>query len=261
MEQVYRKAHAHWQSLVRYLVSAAYPNSGQIIVAAATEFGVPLLDLDAVDRAKLSLNLVDEKLVRKHQALPIFRLGKRLFLAVSDPTDYQALDEIGFATNLATHAVLVEEAKRAVAIEQVTKDGDRTRSNIRDTDLDYLEGTAEDEVRQSDAGPNVDDALIVRYVNQVLLDAIDSGASDIHFEPYARHCRIRFHQDGLLRAVTNPPVNNAAHLVARLKLMSRMNMPNVGCPRMDVSSSRSAPTERLISASTPCRRCMGRRSS
>jgi len=114
------------------------------------------------------------------------------------------LDEIGFATDLATHAVLVGEAKLAVAIEQVTKVRDRTRSNIRDTGLDCLEGTAEDEARQSDAGPNVDDAPIVRYVNQVLLDAIDSGASDIHFEPYARHCRIRFRQDGLLREVANP---------------------------------------------------------
>jgi len=88
VEQAYREARAHRQSLVRYVVSAAYPNSGQIVVAAATECGVPLLNLDAVDRAKLPLNLVDEKLVRKHRALPIFRRGKRLFLAVSDPTDY-----------------------------------------------------------------------------------------------------------------------------------------------------------------------------
>jgi len=163
--------------------------------------------------------------------LPIFRRGNRLFLGVSDPTNHGALDEIGFATGLATNMVLVEEAKLAVAIEQAIVARDRAMSDILDTDLDSLDIASEGEAQRYDAEPNVDDAPIVRYVNKVLMDAIGDGASDIHFEPYEKYCRIRFRQDGLLREVSNPPVNIAARLVARLKVMSRMNIAERRVPQ------------------------------
>jgi len=106
--------------------------------------GVPLLDLDAVDLADLPLNLVDEKLIRKHRALPIFRRGNRLFLGVSDPTDYLALEEIGFATGLTTNVILVEEAKLTVAIERAIAVRDWALLTLLDTDLDGLETVPED---------------------------------------------------------------------------------------------------------------------
>jgi len=241
------------------LIAETYLDSGQIALAAADEFGVPLLDLDALDLAELPLNLVDEKLVSKHRALPIFRRGNRLFLGVSDPTNHRALDEIGFATGMATNMVLVEEAKLAVAIKQAIMARDRAMSDILDTDLDSLDTASEGEVQRYESEPNVDDAPIVRYVNKVLMDAIGNGVSDIHFEPYEKHCRIRFRQDGLLREVSNPPVNTAARLVAQLKVMSRMNIAER--LRTGASSSRSTVTGRSISASIPCRPCTGRKSS
>jgi len=227
----HREALERRQSFVRYLVEEVHLDSGHIALAAADEFGVPVLDLDAVDLADLPLNPVDEKLVSKHRALPIFQRGNRLFLGVSDPTNHRALDEIGFATGLATHMVLVEEAKLAVAIEQVTAARDRARLDILDTDLEDLDIAAEGAVQGYDLEPNVDDAPTVRYIDKVLVDAIDNGASDIHFEPYEKHCRIRFRQDGLLREVFNPPVNIAARLVARLKVMSRMNIAERRVPQ------------------------------
>jgi len=230
-EKAYRKARERRQSFIRYLVEEEHLDGGRIALAASDEFGVPLLDLDAIDLADLPLNLVDAKLVSKHRALPIFRRGNRLFLGVSDPTNYHALDEIRFATGLATHAVLVEETKLAAAIAQVIVARDRAMSAILATDLDDLEGVSEAETRRHDSALKVDDAPIVRYVNKVLMDAIDSGASDIHFEPYERCCRIRFRQDGLLREIANPPVHIAARLVARLKVMSRMNIAEHRVPQ------------------------------
>jgi len=122
--------------------------------------------------------------------------------------------------------VLVEEAKLAVAIEQAIVARDRAMSDILDTDLDSLDSASEGEVQRYD-----NDAPIVRYVNKVLMDAIGNGTSDIHFESYEKHCRIRFRQDGLLREASNPPVNIAARLVARLKVMSRMNIAERRVPQ------------------------------
>jgi type IV pilus assembly protein PilB len=230
------------QPFVQYLVEQKILDSRRIAIAASHEFGVPLLDLAAIDLADLPLSLVDEKLIRKHRALPLHRRGNRLFLALSDPTNDQALEEIRFNTGLATDAVLVEEDKLAKAIESAIDAQDTTMNDLMDTDLDNLD-IASDEEEKDDAELNVDDAPVVRYVNKILVDAITTGASDIHFEPYEKYFRIRFRQDGLLREVANPPVNIATRLVARLKVMSRMNIaerrvPQDGRIKLKLSRSR-----------------------
>lgn len=230
-EQAYREAHERRQSFVRYLVEEEHLDDGRIALTAAAEFGVPLLDLDAVEHADLPLNLVDEKLVSRHRALPLFCRGNRLFLAVSDPANHQALDEIGFATGLVTNAILVEETKLAAALARLVKARDRAMSELLDTDLDDLADVSAEETQRHDPELNVDDAPIVRYVNQILMEAIDRGASDIHFEPYEKYCRIRFRQDGLLREIAHPPVPIAARLVARLKVMSRMDIAEHRVPQ------------------------------
>ncbi len=232
----------HRQPFVQYLVEQKILDSRRIAIAASHEFGVPLLDLGAVDLADLPLSLVDEKLIRKHRALPLHRRGNRLFLALSDPTNDQALEEIRFNTGLATDAVLVEEDKLAKAIETAIDAQDTTMNDLMDTDLDNLD-IASDEEAKDDADLNVDDAPVVRYVNKILVDAITTGASDIHFEPYEKYFRVRFRQDGLLREVANPPVNIANRLVARLKVMSRMNIaerrvPQDGRIKLKLSRSR-----------------------
>jgi type IV pilus assembly protein PilB len=230
-ESAHGEALRNKQPFVQYLVEQKILDSERIALAAANEFGVPLLDLNAVELLDLPLNLVDEKLVRKHRALPIFRRGNRLFLAVSDPTNHQALDDIRFNTGLATDAVLVEEAKLAAAIEQAIEAQDTTMSEMLDTDLDNLDIASDEDEGGDDSDLNVDDAPIVRYVNKILVDAISNGASDIHFEPYERYFRIRFRQDGMLREVANPPITIAARLVARLKVMSRMNIAERRVPQ------------------------------
>jgi type IV pilus assembly protein PilB len=231
------------QPFVQYLVERKVLDSRRIAIAASHEFGVPLLDLGAIDSSDLPTNLVDEKLIRKHRALPLYRRGNRLFLALSDPTNDQALEEIRFNTGLATDAVLVEEDKLAAAIDKAIDAQDTTMTDLMDTDLDNLDIASDDDDKADDNDLNVDDAPVVRYVNKILVDAITNGASDIHFEPYEKNFRIRFRQDGILREVANPPVNIASRLVARLKVMSRMNIaerrvPQDGRIKLKLSRSR-----------------------
>ena len=231
------------QPFVQYLVEQKILDSRRIAIAASHEFGVPLFDLGAMDAVDLPLNLVEEKLIRKHRALPLFRRGNRIFLALSDPTNDQALEEIRFNTGLATDAVLVEEDKLAAAIVRVVDAQDTTMTDLMDADLENLDIASDDDETGGDSDINVDDAPVVRYVNKILVDAIANSASDIHFEPYEKSFRIRYRQDGLLREVASPPINIATRLVARLKVMSRMNIaerriPQDGRIRLKLSRSR-----------------------
>ncbi len=220
------------QPLIQYLVAEKVLDSRSIAVAASQEFGVPLLDLDAIDRQVIPLALVDEKLIRKHRVLPVHKRGNRLYMAVSDPTNDRALEEIRFNTGMATDAILVEESKLAAAIDQAMDAQDTTMTDLMDTDLDNLDiASDDDQGAGDDSDLNVDDAPVVRYVNKVLVDAIAASASDIHFEPYEKFFRIRYRQDGMLREIANPPISISSRLVARLKVMSRMNIAERRVPQ------------------------------
>ncbi|MES9879179.1 MAG: type IV-A pilus assembly ATPase PilB [Candidatus Sedimenticola sp. 1PA] len=230
-------------SFVSHVVEKKVLDSAQIAIAASQEFGVPLFDLEALDIENAPIKLVDEKLIRKHHVLPLFKRGNRLFLGVSDPT-LQGLDEIKFHTGLTTEAVVVEEHKLVTAIETAMSAGETAMSDLLDADLDNLDIDMVDESQASDDSLDVDDAPVVRFVNKILLDAINGGASDIHFEPYEKSFRIRFRQDGMLHEVASPPINIASRLTARVKVMSRMNIaerrvPQDGRIKMVLSKNRS----------------------
>ncbi len=233
------------QPLVSHLVSQGIVDAKAVALAASSEYGVPLFDLDAMDPETMPGNLVEEKLVRKHHALPLIKRGNRLFLAVSDPTNHQGLDEIKFHTGLTTDAVLVEEDKLAAAINRALDAQDTSMTDLLDEDLENLDISTGDEVDEDqDTNLDVDDAPVVRYVNKILLDAINSGTSDIHFEPYEKVYRVRFRQDGMLHEKATPPVNIAQRLSARLKVMARMNIaerrvPQDGRIKMVLSRNRS----------------------
>ncbi len=238
-------ANKNKKTLITSLVKSGLVSSHDAAIAASQEYGVPLFDLDAIDSAHMPSGLVEEKLVRKHHALPLIKRGNRLFLAVSDPTNHQGLDEIKFHTGLTTDAVLVEEDKLTAAIERTIEAQDTSMSELLDEDLEDLDiGAGTDEPKEAESNLDVDDAPVVRYVNKILLDAINSGTSDIHFEPYEKSYRVRFRQDGMLHEKATPPINIAARLAARLKVMARMNIaerrvPQDGRIKMNLSRNRS----------------------
>jgi len=229
---------------VTHLVQSGLTSSQSIAIAASDEFGTPLLDLSVFDPELFPRDLVDAKLIRNHHALPLFKRGNRLNVAVSDPTNLQALDEFKFNTGITTDAILVEEAKLAEVIEKFLDDADDSLGDLDDTDLENLDLEDSSEEKDDKEEAKGDEAPIVRFVNKILLDAIKTGASDIHFEPYEKSYRIRYRTDGVLHEVSTPPQNLAPRLSARLKVMSRMDiserrMPQDGRIKMKLSKQRA----------------------
>ncbi len=234
--------------LVPHLVANRLGDPRQIAIAAAHEFGVPLLDLDAVDLDLDVVKLVDEKLLLKHRILPMLQRGKRLYVAVCDPTNLQALDDVKFQTTLRIEPVVVEQDKLDARVARAIEAVDTTMSSFDDEgdfDLENLEVSAGDEeVGEAVSSQDVDDAPIVRFVNKVMLDAIKRGASDIHFEPYEKHFRIRLRQDGVLTEIARPPVALSMKVAARLKVMARLDIaerriPQDGRIKMKLSKNRA----------------------
>ena len=233
------------QPLTSYLVENKLATSPVIANAACQEFGVPVFDLSVMDLDAAPIKLVDEKLIRQHRALPLFKRGTRLFVAVSDPTNLAALDEIKFHTGVTTEPILVEEDKLSKIIDKALERADTGMSQMLDEDLENLDIVAGGESDTDDKDTSdIDETPVVRYVNKILLDAINRGASDIHVEPYEKSFRVRYRQDGVLHEVASPPLALAPRICARLKVMSRMDIaerrvPQDGRIKMHLSKSRA----------------------
>ncbi len=245
-ERAYSEASKKRIPFVTYLVENKILGAREIAWAAAQEFGVPFMDIGTMDLEVAPIKMVDEKLVRQHHALPLFKRGNRLYVAVSDPTNLQALDEIKFHTGISTDAILVEEDRLRQIIDRALEANDTTMAGLSDEDLDNLSIEAGDDDEKGDAvsESDTDDTPVVRFVNKVLLDAINKGASDIHFEPYEKQFRVRLRQDGVLHEVASPPVTLATRISARIKVMSRMDIaerriPQDGRIKMTLSKNRA----------------------
>ena len=241
-----QKEHTHF---VQHVVSANILPAHLIATVAANEFGTPLLDLASFNIESAPKELIDPKLIKRHKALPLYMRGGRLYLAISDPTSHQAINEIQFQAGVSIEPILVEFDKLESAIDaylnQQEEDIGETLGTLDDVHLDDLDvGAIDDEAADDAAHSEADDAPIVRFINKLLLDAIKKGASDIHFEPYEKSYRVRFRIDGILEEVTKPPSNLAPRLAARLKVMSQLDIserrvPQDGRIKMRLSKSRS----------------------
>ena len=217
---------------VSYLVENKLVESSALAMAASQEFGVPLLDIDSLELDIDIVKLVDEAIIKKHHAMPIFKRGKRLYIAVSDPTNLQALDEIKFAVNMNTEAILIEEDKLAKVIEKTLEELEGGGMDMDDDDLDELDDLeVGEESKDDDDDSEVDEAPVVRFVNKCLLDAIKKGASDLHFEPYEKIYRVRYRIDGVLGEVAKPPLSLKLKIAARIKVMSRLDISEKRVPQ------------------------------
>jgi type IV pilus assembly protein PilB len=234
-------------SFVSHLVKESIIDPLTIALIASEEVGTPLYNLATHDINTIPKDLVDNKLVSKYQVLPLFKRGNRLFLAVTDPTNLQALDDIKFNTGLSTDAILVEADKLEAAIEQYLTSQEEslgdTLGGLDDEGLSDID-VGNTEQTENEGGSEADEAPIVKFINKILLEAIRQGASDIHFEPYEKSYRIRFRTDGILKEVQKPPSNLATRLAARLKVMSQMDIserriPQDGRIKLRISRSKS----------------------
>ena len=219
--------------LVSYLVDNKLADAYHLAQMLSQAFGDPLFDLDALSLDVIPKDLVDEKIVRKFNALPLFKRGQRLFVALSDPTRIDAIDAIAFNSRLSIETVVVEEDKLKKRIEAVYADNMQSFDSFSDSDLnvgfeDGDDAADEGETKLSDS---VDEAPVVKFVNKMLVDAIRMGASDLHFEPYEKTYRVRFRVDGVMQKMASPPVQLAGKIAARLKVMSQMDISERRIPQ------------------------------
>lgn len=242
--QALADASANKRQLISHLVHHMDISATRIANIAAQEFGFSLFDLSALSADSLPSEHINEDTVAKNNALPIFQRGGRLFVAISDPTNTAALDEIKFSSGQNVVPILVEEDKLSELIEKASSGGGVGDLGAGLDESFDMELGGDEGVQEDDDTSDVDDTPIVRFVNKVLLDAIKRGASDIHIEPYEKIFRIRFRIDGILQTVSEPPLNMAGRLTARLKVMSRMDIserrvPQDGRIKLKISKNRA----------------------
>jgi type IV pilus assembly protein PilB len=235
-------------SFTNYLITNNLLSATKIAMEASKEFGLPVFDLDAIDPESIPRNVVDDKLIKKHHALPLFKRGNRLYVGIADPTNLAAIDEIKFQTGVNTEAILVEENKLSKMVEKLLEEQEAAMDRMMGDDLEDLDdldfADPDSEKKEDDSGSDVDDTPVVRFINKILLDAIKKGASDIHFEPYEKIYRVRLRIDGVLREVARPPVAMSPKLSARIKVMSRMDtaekrIPQDGRIKLKISRSKA----------------------
>src|SRR5574340_1158200 len=245
-EGVWKRAGQSGDSFVTELIKGRRFKSDQIAEFASASFGFPYLDLNAMDHESLPQGLLDPKLVQKRRVLALYQRGNKLYVATSDPTHLQALDEVKFQTGQTIEPVVVEDDKLAKLIEKAGQENDNTMAvlNAEDLNLDFTDEESAAAAQQDAGGIEIDDAPVVRYLQKIMLDAINLGASDIHFEPYEKYYRIRYRRDGILSEIAQPPMAIKDKVASRIKVLSRLDIskkrvPQDGRMKMVLSKNRA----------------------
>lgn len=245
-EKLQAEAKAADESFIQHLLRIKRFRADQIAAFASNNFGFPYFDLDSLDPQALPEGVVDRKLLEKHRVIPLSKRGNRLYIAMSDPSNLQVLDDIKFQTGLVVEPVVVEEDKLAHFLEQHgEKSSDDVLKSIDTDDLNLEFSDADVQAAGADAvNVEVDDAPVVRYLQKIMMDAITSGASDIHFEPYEKFYRIRYRMDGILYEVAQPPLAIKEKIASRIKVISKLDIsekrvPQDGRMKLVVSKKRA----------------------
>ena len=240
--------------LAQWITEKKLVTAPQMAAANAIEFGMPLLDVTAFDPLHNAMKLVSEELVTKHQVLPLFKRGNKLFVGVSDPTRTHALDEIKFHTNLVVEPILVDDDSLRRTLDHWLNANNTSNLGGDDDDagLENLEVGTDDDGAVNDGAVDSkgDDTPVVKFVNKMLIDAIKRGASDIHFEPYETDYRVRQRIDGILKQVAKAPVKLNMRITARLKVMAQLDIAEKRVPqdgRMKLNLSKSKQVDFRVS--------------
>jgi len=245
-ETLASQASATRTTFIEQLVNSKKIGGSEIARFAAETFGYPLLDLAAFDDGHILKSAIDKKLIATHRVIPLHKRGNRLAVAIADPTNLRALDEIRFQTGLAVDPVIVDETILSPLVTTLSESAEETLKNLvsEDINLEFTDEDVADKANDEAASAEVDDAPVVRFIQKMLLDAINDGASDIHFEPYEKSYRIRFRIDGVLREIASPPLAIKEKIASRIKVISRLNIaekrvPQDGRMRLVLSKSRA----------------------
>ncbi len=231
--------------LVTWLVQNKLASARRLMELAADQFGVAFMDLGAINPEVFVKDVISEKLARQHRILPLYKRGTKLYIAMSDPANQQAVNDVQFSTGLSVEGLLVEDDKLGAAIDRLYDSPSAALEGLDDIELDGLESEhVSDDGKDTVSMDPADEAPVVRFVNKMLLDAIKGGSSDLHFEPYEKSYRVRFRTDGVLHEVTRPPIQLRDRISARLKVMAGLDIserrkPQDGRIKLKISANKS----------------------
>ena len=231
-EDLVRNSKDKHSSFVASVIAAGAVSPADLAHTLATALALPLLDLSAVDSQRLPRNVIDGKLAAQYQVVVLGKRGNRLFIGGADPTDQEAVERIKFATQLSPEWVIVEHDKLAKLLEASGASVTETLESMSSGDFEFdVTDDVTSPQENADATSEVEDAPVVRFLQKMLIDAINARASDLHFEPYEYHYRVRFRVDGELREITQPPIAIKDKLSSRIKVISRLDIAEKRVPQ------------------------------
>jgi type IV pilus assembly protein PilB len=231
-EELVRSAREQRRSFVSAVVGANALSAADLAQALSQALAVPLLDLDAIDVTRLPQNLIDARTTQQYQVLVLGKRGNRLFIGGADPTDHEAVDRIKFATQLTPEWVLVEYDKLAKIVDAKNTSATEALESLVSGDFEFdVEEQDIGAKQEEEVTTDVEDAPVVRFLQKMLIDAINLRASDLHFEPYEQTYRVRFRVDGELREITQPPIAIKDKLASRIKVISRLDISEKRVPQ------------------------------
>jgi type IV pilus assembly protein PilB len=246
-ETILRKAQSTGQTFIAELTGSGALSAADLAHTVSAAFGAPLVDLDAIDPHRLPQDLLDRKICLALRVVVLARRGNRLAVATADPSDREAAAKIKFATQMAVDWVVAEYDKLSRLVESQCATTAEAMDTLVGEDFQFEESTLDPGgSADSDKGAasEVDDAPVVRFLHKMLLDAVAQRASDLHFEPYEHHYRVRVRIDGELREIATPPVAIKDKLASRIKIISRMDIaekrvPQDGRMKLKVAADRT----------------------
>jgi type IV pilus assembly protein PilB len=243
-EGLNKKAHMEKTSFIDVLIDSKNIDARSLAIFCSETFGYPMIDFSVFNLSFLPENVIDAKLMQKQRVIALAKRGNKLSVAISDPTNTQTLDQIKFQTELTVEPVIVEHTVLLQLIEKLTQSAEQNLDELIGDDLD-IDFSAEDMTAPNDAAvPDIDDAPVVKFLQKILIDAINMGASDLHFEPFEKFYRIRFRVDGILREIAQPPLAIKEKLASRIKVISKLDIsekrvPQDGRMKLVMSKNRS----------------------
>jgi type IV pilus assembly protein PilB len=231
-EDLVRNAKDKHNSFVASVIAAGAVSPADLAHTLSSALALPLLDLSSVDTQRLPRNVIDGKLAAQYQVVVLGKRGNRLFIGGADPTDQEAVERIKFATQLAPEWVIVEHDKLAKILEVSGASATETLESMSSGDFEFdVTDDVTSPQETNEAVSDVEDAPVVRFLQKMLIDAINARASDLHFEPYEYHYRVRFRIDGELREITQPPIAIKDKLSSRIKVISRLDIAEKRVPQ------------------------------
>jgi type IV pilus assembly protein PilB len=230
-EELVKTAKEKKASFISSVIGAGAVAPSDLAHTLSAALALPLLDLAAVDVQKLPKNVVDLKLAAQYQIVVLGKRGNRLFIGGADPTDQEAVERIKFATQLSPEWVIVEHDKLAKLLEATGASASEALESMASGDFEFDVTDDVTAPQEAEAATDVEDAPVVRFLQKMLIDAINARASDLHFEPYEYHYRVRFRIDGELREITQPPIAIKDKLASRIKVISRLDIAEKRVPQ------------------------------